>query len=70
MSEGERIVAVRLLSERDLERLGSAFTRAYRIDETPCFVELLHAIDLADRDFRLQQEGLPRSEASTEKPEG
>ncbi len=52
MSDGERIVAVGLLSQRDLDNLGGAFTRLYRIEETPCFGELLHANDVADREFR------------------
>jgi hypothetical protein len=48
----ERIVAVGLLTGDDLEKLGSGFKRAYRVDETPCFGELLRAIDEADRDMR------------------
>jgi hypothetical protein len=52
MPEQERIVAVGLLTSRDLEVLGTGFTRVYRIDETPCFGELVRAIDEADRAFR------------------
>ncbi len=47
----ERIIAIGLLTGNDLERLGPAFTRAYPVDETPCFGELLRAIDEADRDL-------------------
>jgi hypothetical protein len=50
-----RIVAIGLLTARDLERLGTSFTRAYPIDETPCFGELLRAIDEADRAMRLER---------------
>ena len=45
----ERIVAVGLLTDADLTRLGPQFSRAYPVDEVPCFGELLHAIDQADR---------------------
>ena len=45
----DRIVAVGLLTERDLEILGSTFNRAWPVDETPCFNDLLVAIDEADR---------------------
>ena len=46
---GERIVAIGLLTQRDLSVLGPAFDRAWPIDEAPEFDELLHAIDEADR---------------------
>ena len=45
----ERIVAVGLLTERDLGMLGSTFDRAWPIDDAPCFDGLLQAIDEADR---------------------
>ncbi len=48
----ERIIAVGLLTRPDLERLGPTFTRVWPVDETPCFSELLRAIDDADRDIR------------------
>ena len=47
----QRIVAVALLTEHELGLLGSGFSRAWPIDETPCFVGLLKAIDEADREF-------------------
>lgn len=48
-----RIVAVGLLTQHDLDVLGQNFTRSYPVDETPCFGELLRAIDEADRELRL-----------------
>lgn len=45
----DRIVAVGLLTQDDLAALGPAFERAYPIDESPCFVQLLRAIDEVDR---------------------
>jgi hypothetical protein len=48
----ERIVAVGLLTQANLERLGPTFDRAWPVDETPCFSELLRAIDEADRELR------------------
>lgn len=43
------IVALALVTRKELDLLGPQFDRAYPIDETPCFGELLQAIDLADR---------------------
>ena len=48
----QRIVAVGLLTARDLEVLGQGFTRIFPIDEKPCFTQLLRAIDEADRDLQ------------------
>jgi hypothetical protein len=50
----ERIVAIGLLTEDNLDALGPSFTRAWPVDETPCFMDLLQEIDEAD--------GAPRSE--------
>jgi hypothetical protein len=47
----QRIVAVGLLTSQDLELLGTSFTRLWPVDETPCFTQLLHAIDEADRNL-------------------
>lgn len=47
----QRIVAVGLLTARDLEVLGQGFTRVFPVDEKPCFAQLLRAIDEADRDL-------------------
>jgi len=45
----ERIVAVGLLTQRDLNLLGPTFERAWPIEDAPAFSELLRAIDDADR---------------------
>jgi hypothetical protein len=44
----ERIVAVGLLTSRDLERLGSGFSRCFPVSDDGKFDELLRAIDVAD----------------------
>ena len=49
----ERIVAVGLLTSRDLSLLGPTFDRAWPVEEAPAFNELLRAIDEADK--RLEQ---------------
>jgi hypothetical protein len=49
MEEAERIVAIGLLTEQDLDILGTGFRRAFRVDDTPCFDELLAAIDTAEK---------------------
>jgi len=50
----ERIIAVGLLTRRDLEVLGPTFDRIWPVEEAPHFNELLRAID--DADQRLQQQ--------------
>jgi hypothetical protein len=45
----DRIVAIGLLTERDLTVLGPAFDRAWPVEEAPDFNQLLRAIDEADR---------------------
>ena len=52
----ERIVAVGLLTQRDVELLGHGFSRLWPVDETPCFTDLLQAIDEADRDLQKHRE--------------
>ncbi len=59
----ERIVAVGLLSQSDLDRLGTCFTRLWPVDETPCFSALLQAIDEADREFRRSESDPPADTA-------
>ena len=44
----ERIVAVGLLTQQDLARLGQDFKRYFPVPIDPCFTELLEAIDVAD----------------------
>lgn len=48
----ERIVAVGLLTKRDVNILGPTFTRIWPVEEAPCFSQLLIAIDDADREIR------------------
>lgn len=50
----ERIVAVGLLTQREVELLGHGFSRLWPVDETPCFTELIKAIDDADRQLELE----------------
>ena len=47
----ERIVAVGLLTQREVELLGHGFSRLWPVDQTPCFQELLQAIDDADAEL-------------------
>lgn len=48
----ERIVAVGLLTQQDLNLLGQSFTRLWPVEEAPCFEGLIRAIDEADRDVK------------------
>ena len=48
--DSERIMAVGLLTQEDLNRLGSTFRRLWPVEEVPCFSGLLQAIDEADRE--------------------
>ena len=50
----ERIVAVGLLTKRELSVLGPAFDRAWPVEEAPSFNELLRAIDDADQRFKAE----------------
>lgn len=50
----ERIVAVGLLTRRDLNMLGPTFDRAWPVEEAPAFNELLRAIDEADRRLQIE----------------
>ena len=52
----ERIVAVGLLTQSHLDLLGSALKKAYPVQETPCFTELISAIDEADREYWREQD--------------
>jgi hypothetical protein len=51
----ERIVAVGLLTRRDLNLLGPTFDRAWPVEDAPGFNELLRAIDEADRRLHVEQ---------------
>ena len=52
----ERIVAVGLLTQREVELLGHGFSRLWPVDNTPCFQDLLQAIDDADRELSEKHE--------------
>jgi hypothetical protein len=56
--KSERIIAVGLLTQKDVRALGVNFTRLYPIDETPCFGQLLRAIDEADRQMWRERDEL------------
>lgn len=58
MVQKERIVAVGLLTQRDLDMLGQSFDRLWPVDETPCFGGLLSAIDEADREIHRERDAL------------
>jgi hypothetical protein len=45
----ERIVAIGLLTQRDLNLLGPTFERAWPVEDVPAFEDLLRAIDDADK---------------------
>ena len=54
----DRIVAVGLLTQREIDLLGPTFERLWPLDEAPCFSELLRAIDEADRGVRSAREAV------------
>jgi hypothetical protein len=45
----ERIVAIGLLTKRDLSLLGPTFDRVWPVEQAPAFNELLRAIDQTDQ---------------------
>ena len=49
--ERERIVAIGLLTQRDLDLLGPTLHRAWPVEEAPHFEELLQAIDEAETEL-------------------
>jgi hypothetical protein len=44
----ERVVAVGLLTQANLDSLGPTLNRVWPVEQAPCFLELLEAIDAAD----------------------
>lgn len=54
--EDEAIFAVALLTRSELTSLGPAFARAWPVEKTPCYGELLEAIDDADRAYWRHQD--------------
>jgi hypothetical protein len=61
----QRIVAVGLLTQREVELLGDGFSRLWPVDNTPCFTELIQAIDEADRKFEQEHQNDVKSQAVT-----
>ena len=59
--EPRKIVAVGLLTQRDVDVLGHGFSRLWPVDETPCFNDLLQAIDEAERELRHEQQQVKTS---------
>lgn len=53
-SPDERIVAIALLTQGDLERLGETFDRLLPLDDCSEFSDLLRAIDEAEERQRLK----------------
>jgi hypothetical protein len=43
------IIAVGLLTQGDLDILGQEFRRYFPVNEDPCFIDLIAAIDEADK---------------------
>jgi hypothetical protein len=62
--EDEAIYAVALVTRSELNKLGPAFERAWPVERTPCFGELLNAIDKADQSYWADQDrqNRPKSE--------
>ena len=44
----ERIVAVGLLTQRDVDLLGTGFRRIFPVDDSPAFDDLLKCLDAID----------------------
>lgn len=54
----DRIVAVALLTQSQLDRYGSALKNVFPVHETPCFTELPRLIDEADREHWREEDRL------------
>jgi hypothetical protein len=60
----DRIVAIGLLTQRDVDLLGSALQHAWAVEDAPEFEELLRAIDAADETLQQRSEqphGVPQA---------
>ncbi len=53
MTNDDRIIAVGLLTQQDLDVLGTGFRRVYPVDKVKCFGDLLRDIDDADHNMRM-----------------
>ena len=51
----ERVIAVGLLAQKDLNVLGPSFKRAWPLEDVSCFSALMQAIDEAERELRRAQ---------------
>lgn len=49
--EDDRVVAVGLLTRREVTEIGAQLSRLYPVDEESPFTDLLNAIDEADRRY-------------------
>ena len=58
----ERIVAVGLLTQREVTLLGPTFERIWPVEEAPDFGELLRAIDEADEALAHDKRGKAKQE--------
>ena len=56
----ERIIAVGLLTKRDVKLLGPTFDRLWPVEEAPDFSALLRAIDDADAELQRRDREGPR----------
>lgn len=50
MDDERRVVAVGLLTRREVEMFGAQLARLYPLDDSGQFADLIEAIDEADRD--------------------
>lgn len=57
MSTAPQIVAIGLLTQRELDLLGESFDRAFPLDDELKFEDLLRAIDEADRRLQSRDAG-------------
>ena len=55
----QRIVAVGLLTNQDLDLLGNTFNRLWPVEQAPAFNELLRAIDEADAELARKRDASP-----------
>ena len=65
-----RIVAVALVTQPEVDRLGAAFKRACSIVDGPCFAGLLQALDEADRELWRERDREEEAAAASPEPEG
>ena len=58
----DRVIAIGLLTGRDIDLLGPTFTRLWPIDEAPAFSDLIQAIDEADRALAQNRPGMMKAD--------